>query len=127
LNKNTLLTLLLISAICLFVNAVAGWALLNLGGLASAVLSLLFYLNVKKHFGEEAKDASTSSLVNVIASGAIFLLGSTLGVFLAIITIGISLIFSGVIVFLINIGLGIWQIIAWNKLKNMTPGVGVAA
>lgn len=126
-KKETLLILLLISAICMLVNAVAGWLLLNLGGLASAVLSLLFVINAKKVFGPVANDAYNSCLWSLIVNGAIFLLGSTLGVVLAIVTIGISAILSGVIVFLIDVGFGIWQLVAWNKLKSDTSGVQAAA
>lgn len=116
-NKNTLLILLLISAICLLVNAVAGWVLLNLGGLASAVLSLIFYLNVRKVFGTEAEPARLSSLVNLIVNGSIFLLGNSIGIILAIFTLGISALLSGIVVFLVDIGFGIWQLVAWNNLK----------
>jgi hypothetical protein len=117
-NKNNLLMLLLISAICLLVNAVAGWLLLNLGGLASAVLSLIFFLNVRKFFGAEGDGARTSCLANLITNGAIFLLGNTLGIVLAIVTLGITAIFTGVLVFLVDIGFGIWQLVLWNQLKT---------
>lgn len=126
-NKQSMLTILLISAICLLVNAVAGWMLFNLGGLASVVLSIIFVANVQRVFGPEASDARMSCLVNAIVTGAFFVLGSTLGVFLAIFTLGISAILSGGLAFCIGIGFGIWQIVAWNKLNNLVKGTAVSA
>jgi hypothetical protein len=125
-NKNSLLTILLISAICLFVNAVAGCILLNLGGVASVVLSIIFVVNCRKAFGAEAEDARMSCLINAIVNGAIYLAGTSVGIILAIVTLGIFSLLSGGIGFATSLGFGIWQIVLWNKLKNQPQGAAAA-
>lgn len=117
-NRQSLLTLLLISAICLLVNAVASTVLWGLGGLASAVLSLIFLLNSKKVLGPEGDNAYNSCLTSVIVNGGLFLMGSTVGVVLAIFTLGIFALLTGALSFCAGIGIGIWQLLAWSKLNS---------
>jgi hypothetical protein len=129
-SKSTLLSLLLISAICTLVNIFAGWVLVDLGSVASIVLSIIFLANVRKFFGPEAESARKSCLWNVIVNSAVMVLGGFFCLVLAVLTLGIGLIllpvFQGIICAL-NIGFGVWQIVAWNKLNNLTktPPVSV--
>lgn len=120
-NKSTLLTILLISAICLLVDAVSGFWIADMGTLASVVLSILFVINVRKQFGPEADNARTSCLVSAIVNTVGILSAHTAGIVLSVITLGLFAWVPGVIhalSFLLNIGFGIWQLVAWSKLKG---------
>ncbi len=116
-NKNTLRTILLISAICLLVDAASGLWIANLGTLASVVLSILFAANVRRQFGPEADQARSACIVNAIVSGVGLLSGQGLGI--------LHLGFMGWVPGLIHglsfffcVGFGIWQIVLWSKLRG---------
>ncbi len=116
-SKNTLLTFLLVSAICLLADAVSGLWIANLGTLASVVLSVLFAANVRGQFGPEAEKARTACIVNAIVSGVGLLSGKGLG----ILHLGILSWVPGLIhglSFFFCVGFGIWQIVLWSKLRN---------
>lgn len=127
-NRSTLLTILLVSAICLLADAVSGFWIANLGTLASIVLSILFVANVSKQFGREANDARTSCLVNAIVSGAGLLSGHSLGLF-TVFSMGLLSWVPDVIhslSFFLSIAFGIWQIVAWSKLRNAGQATAIA-
>jgi hypothetical protein len=116
-SKKSMLNLLLISAILLLADSLAGWILFDLGALAAVVLSVIFLVNARKVFGSEVESARSSCLWNVIANGSLFLLNNTIGIVLAIVTFGISAILGKGVETLANIAFGIWQLVAWSKLK----------
>lgn len=120
-NKQTMLTLLLISAICTLVNTVAGWVLFDLGGIASIILSIIFLVNAKAVFGDGAEAARQSCLWNTIINGAVLVVGGGILVVFIVFTLGIGALliplFQGLIT-LMNIGFGIWQLTAWSNLKT---------
>lgn len=122
-KKSTMLTLLLISSICLLVDSVAGWVLFDLGSLGAVILSIIFLVNARKLFGPEVEPARMSCLWNVIANGSLFLLNNTVFIVLGALTLGISFIFTHGFESIVNIAFGIWQIVAWSKLKNEVPAV----
>ena len=127
-NKSTLLTILLISAICLLADAVSGSWIANMGTLASVVLSILFAANVRRQFGSEADEARVSCLVNAIVSGAGLLSGHSLGLFSF--PHGLLGFVPGLIhalQFFVNVGFGIWQTVAWNKLRNSSRAAAASA
>ncbi len=119
-SKQSMLTILLISAICLLVDSLAGWVLFDLGALASVVLSVIFFVNARAVFGDIGEDARTSCLWSFIANGALFLMNNTVGILIAIVTLGISAIFGKGLEMMINIGFGIWQLAVWSKLKTVS-------
>jgi hypothetical protein len=125
-NKSSLLTLLLISVICMAFNAITGGLCLYLGGLASIVLSFIFFGKAKTVFGEEGKSAGMCCLINAIANIVIFL-GAALALILSFFTFGIPSLICAVLVFVFNAGLAVWQFIAWNTLKKtVAPAVPAA-
>ncbi len=122
-SKQSMLTILLISAICLLVDSLAGWVLFDLGALASVVLSIIFFANARNVFGAIGEEARTSCLWSFITNGSLFLINNTIGIVLAIVTLGISAIFGKGLEMAINIGFGIWQLVTWSKLKTAVATV----
>ncbi len=120
-SKQSMLTILLVSAICTLANTITGWVLADATLIASIVLSVIFLVNAKIVFGAEAESARQSCLWNAIANGAVLVLGGGVLVIFIIFTLGIGALlipfFQGLIT-LMNIGFGVWQLVAWTNLRN---------
>ena len=120
-NKATVKTILLVSAVCLLADAVSGWFLADLGSLASVVLSILFLVYAGRYYGAEAINSRNSALANTIVTGLGFLSQNALGGLITVFSFGVLSWIPGIFHTFesaLNIVFGIWQLVAWSQLKD---------
>jgi len=118
-TRQSYCTLLMVSWICTFVAVLLSF-LGNLPAWASFIITIILALNTEKLFDSEwTKKLKTPLwiqcglmlLASIIAVVAVILNFTVIGVI-----IGIPLL---ILVSLLNIGIAIWQLILWSKIKDI--------
>ena len=118
-TRKTFTTLLMVSWICMFAAVLVSF-FGNLSAWAAFIITLILALNTRSLFDEEwTKKLATPLWIQL----AVMLMANILSVIAAIANltligavIGIPLI---IFVCILNIGVGIWQLLLWNQLKDL--------
>jgi len=122
-TKKTFGILLMVSWICLAAS------LLCLGGLgvpalASFIITLILALNAPKLYDTQQVKKLTTSLwiqCGIMILAAICDLVALLMVFATVFTLGLSMVIGiplGILALLMNVGVAVWQLMQWLKIKN---------
>jgi len=118
-TRKTYCTLLMVSWICMFV-AVLSSFLANLSAWASFIITLILALNTEKLFDAEwTKNLKTPLWIQcclMILAGIMAIAAFILNITVIGAVIGIPLI---ILAILLNIGIAIWQLVLWNKVKDI--------